>query len=446
MRKQMTRRLGMVVASFVLGIAAYAVGILNPVVNEPGLAYNKRYVIDLQAAAVNTVSATAVFSSTTFSNSTFTTGQVSTGAFTVADNTKLSTAPATENITVISTSGSNGDSVVVTNLIQPGAYILLAGRDWNYGATTALTAASIKKAMDRVPYFTSIVVGSIIYSTSTSAGANANAIAVETNNTNTLTIANATFTGGRDAEVVTVNGYPFKFGTNVGIGAAASNSATNLATAINAKAKLSGQVVATPSSANVTLQSVQTGAVWNFSLKTSNTAAVTVLHPFMIGGANEGWVLGGNSITVTAHGYTLALPLLYRLGSGAAAISGLTGETTYYAIPVDANTLKLASSSSNALAGTGIVLASSSTLTAAKTYNLLPLPWTTAATTGLAWQVSNDNTNWSNLNITSVTYTVPGSQAWDFGQISQRYLGLNVTGPTAGGLGLTVTASGTFTP
>lgn len=429
-----------------VGVLAYAAGILNPVVNETGLAYSKRFVIDLQAAQVNTVSATASYSSTTFSNGTFTTGQVSTGSLTIVSNTNLSSGTALNNITVISTVGALGDSVVVTNLLKPGAYVFKAGRDWNYGATTALTAASLKRALDTVPYFTTSRAGSVLYSTSTSPGSNANSILVSASNTGTLTVANAAFTGGRNPAVITINGYPFQAGRDFNVGAAASNSATNLAAAVNAKAVLSGQVTATPSGASVTLQALKTGTFLNFSLKTSNTAAVTVLHPTMIGGSNAGWVLNGKNITVTAHGYTLALPVLYRLGAGAAAISGLTGETTYYAIPVDANTLKLASSKNNATAGTAIVLASSSTLTAAKTYSLLPLGWNPAATTGFAWQVSNDNVNWSDVSITSITYTVPGSQAWDFGQVNQRYLGLNVTGPTSGGLGLTVNAYGTFSP
>lgn len=432
-------------ASAGMGIL-YAAGIVNPVVNEPALAYSKRYVIDLQNAQVNTVTATAVFSSATLSNGTFTTGQVSTGSITIADNTKLAAALATEQITVTSTSGAKGDALVVTKLNKPGAFVFIAGRDWNYGATTALTAASIKSALDTIPDFQTSRSGAILYSTASVTGATYNAMGVTTNNTGTLTIAHPTFTGGRDATVIGVNGYNFRFGINVTIGAAAANSATNLATAINAKTTLSGQVVATPSSANVTLQSVKAGSLWNFSLRTSNTAAATVLHPTMIGGATPSWTLGGKNITIAAHGLSLALPVLYSVGSGAPAISGLTAQTTYYVIPVDANTLELASSQGNALAGTGIVLASSSTLTAAKSYTLAPLAFAVASGTGFKWQVSSDNSNWSDLDISSVTYTVPGSQAWDLGQLDFRYLGFNVTGPASGGLNLQLTANGSFTP
>ncbi len=424
---------------------AYAVGFSNPVIHNPALAYSTRYVLDLQNAAVNTVSATAVYSSAAFTSGSFTTGQVSTGSFLIVDNTNLLSASATNNIVVISTSGACGDAVVVTKLTIPGAFVFQACRDWNYKATTALTAASIKLALALDTDFASIASGSTIYSTSTTPGTNANAIAVTTNNTGTLTVAHATFTGGRNAEVVTVNGYAFRFGVNVASGAAASDSATNLTNAINAKAVLDGQVTATTATSSVTLQSNGAGALWNFSLKTSNTAAITVLHPTMVGGTTPSWTLGSKNITIAAHGFSLALPLLFSTGS-AAAISGLTNQTTYYAIPVDANTIQLATSSAQAVLSVGTVLASSSTLTAAKSYTLAPLAWATQTGTGFKWQVSSDNSTWSDLNISSVTYSIPGSQAWDLGQINFRYLGLNVTGPTSGALNLSVTATGTYTP
>lgn len=432
-----------------VGLAAivHAVGFSNPVINtSPGLAYSKRYVIDLNAAAVNTVSATAVYSSGTYSNGSFSTGQVSTGSFLVSNNTVLTTATATNSIVVASTSGSIGDSLVITQLTKPGALVLTAGRDWNYKATVDLTAASIKTALDKVSKdFTTGRSAATLTLTATTPGANANAIRVGTNNTDTLTVGAATFTGGRNATVVTINGYQFKAGVNFAVGAAASDTATNLKNAINARSGLLSQVAAGTATSSVTVQSLHPGTVYNFGTTSSNGTGIQPLHATMVGGADAAWALGSKNITVATHGFALALPVLYRLGAGAAAISGLTGETTYYAIPVDANTLQLASSANNAVAGTGIVLASSSTLTASKSYSLLPLAWTTGSA-GFAWQVSNDNSNWSNVDITSITWSGNGSQAWDFGQINQRYLGLNVTKPTAGAINLSVTATGTYTP
>lgn len=447
----MTKKLLGLVAALVGAVGfVYAVGITNPFVNESALAYSKRYTIDLQNAAVNTVSATAVYSSYTATNATFSTGRTSAGSFAVADNTILSTATAINNIVVASTSGALGDSIVITKLNKPGAYILTAGRDWNYKATTALTAASIKIALDKLPDMATSRGANILYSTAAATGANYNAIRWSVSNTDTLTLAHATFSGGRNATVVSVNGYAFKAGVNFPIGPTADDTASNLSTAINAKAVLKDQVTASPTTNSVGLVSDKVGTVSNFSLATSNASAISKSGTAMTSATNAAWTLGSKNITVAANGYTLALPLLYRPGSGAAVISGLTAETTYYAIPVDANTLQLASSSSNAQAGTGIVLASTSTLASAKTYALLPLTFTAAATTGGKWQVSNDNSTWSDLSVSSFSWigggSVSGSINWDLGKLNFRYLSLNVVGPSAGGLGLTVTAQGSYTP
>ncbi len=268
---------------------------------------------------------------------------------------------------------------------------------------------------------------------------------VSTNNTDTLTVAHANYTGGRDATVITVNGYAFKAGVGYTVGATAALTATAIKNAINAKAGLSSQITAGLATSSVTLQSKAAGTVWNSPLATSNSAAISVLHPFMVGGTTPAWTLGSRNITLLAHGQTLALPVLLSAVDTTKIPSGLTNQTTYYAIPIDANTVQVATSAAQALLLNGVVLASSWTVTSAYTYTLTPITWVTGAA-GMAWQVSNDNSNWSNVNIASITWSGNGSQSWDFGQINQRYLGLNVTKPTWGGMALRVTAQGSYTP
>lgn len=60
-------------------------------------------------------------------------------------------------------------------------------------------------------------------------------------------------------------------------------------------------------------------------------------------------------ITYTAHGITTGQRIRYN-NAGSTTLTGLTSGTTYYAIVVDANTFKVASSSANATAGTAINL------------------------------------------------------------------------------------------
>lgn len=61
------------------------------------------------------------------------------------------------------------------------------------------------------------------------------------------------------------------------------------------------------------------------------------------------------TITYTAHTLTTGAAIVYDDG-GSTAITGLTDGTTYYAIRVDADTFKVASSAENATAGTAINL------------------------------------------------------------------------------------------
>jgi hypothetical protein len=61
-----------------------------------------------------------------------------------------------------------------------------------------------------------------------------------------------------------------------------------------------------------------------------------------------------NTIAITGHGYTTAQPV--RMESAGTLPTGLAAATTYYAIRVDANTIKLATSAANASGGTAISL------------------------------------------------------------------------------------------
>ena len=62
-----------------------------------------------------------------------------------------------------------------------------------------------------------------------------------------------------------------------------------------------------------------------------------------------------NTITITGHGMLTGTKLTYQDGSGT-ALAGLADNTAYFVVVVDANTIKVASSLSNAQAGTTIAL------------------------------------------------------------------------------------------
>ena len=64
-----------------------------------------------------------------------------------------------------------------------------------------------------------------------------------------------------------------------------------------------------------------------------------------------------STVTVTAqsHGFSTGDPIMYKAG-GSIPISGLTDGTTYFAIRVDADNFKLATTSGNATGGTALTI------------------------------------------------------------------------------------------
>jgi hypothetical protein len=192
--------------------------------------------------------------------------------------------------------------------------------------------------------------------------------------------------------------------------------------------RLSIQVVAST-------YTVAVSTTFNSTNYTLNTPTIT------ISGFSTGWITG--------------LAVLYSTGS--VAISGLTNQTTYYLSVLSGGmtggssttnpvVFKLASSLANAVAGTGIVLASSST--AANNYTLAPQAFA-AGTAGVQPQWSDDNANWTNAttgnwaaSISSVTFSSSGNNTlWDFGPIQHRYLRMKVSPPTTGAMVYTITAN-----
>lgn len=406
-------------------------------VNETALAYNNTYSVDLQSNGVNALSAQATYSSATIPSATFQDGSQSHGSFTVLNYAALAAAPAVNHITVVTNTDLTGASLVL-----PG-YVFREGLDWHKVATTSGTAESIKLALAQVPFLSVSRAGSVVYATAP-AGSFYNSYQLVSSTQTALAVATPYFTGGQDNASVRINGVILRQGINFTAATSNAATATSLASGINASSLLNTVVTAGASGAVVTSTSTSNGAVYNYSLVSSTPTALSRSGALMTGGTTPADTLGSATLSIPSHGLTLGLPVLYSTAGGG-LIGGLTNQTTYYAIRVDANSVKLASSQSNALLGTGIVVTSTSTQLSAHTFTLAPLA--IAGTPSFKWQVSNDNSNWLDLQVSSVTvssYTnPPTSTIWSFGYIGTRYLRLNVVAPTAGGLGLNVQLIGT---
>lgn len=111
-----------------------------------------------------------------------------------------------------------------------------------------------------------------------------------------------------------------------------------------------------------------------------------------------------NTITITAHGFNTGLKVAL---TGTNLPTGLSA-TNYWVIIVDANTISVASSLANAVAGTAVHI------TGAGTTSDATLTPATLATTGFVvkLQQSNDGTNFFDVSGDTVTITAAGDTLW----------------------------------
>jgi len=109
---------------------------------------------------------------------------------------------------------------------------------------------------------------------------------------------------------------------------------------------------------------------------------------------------GSDTLTVTAHGMTTGTRFRLRNVGGAlpAATPALAAVTDYYAIVVDANTVKVSDTNAHALASTGIFdLTGSGSGTTTLEYGLPYCLPTAAAAAGTQIKSANDNQAWAAL-------------------------------------------------
>ncbi len=148
--------------------------------------------------------------------------------------------------------------------------------------------------------------------------------------------------------------------------------------------------------------------------------------------------LATGNIAVTAHGLTNALPVLLTQTAGTLPVP-LVDQTTYYAIWTDANDIKLATTSAQAVAIDPIIFISS-TVTATQTYTLSAPALT--GTPGLRWQGANIGATAFDMEISSITmsaFTAGGaSVGYHFTHFNYAKLIMDVDAPTTGGIDLLV--------
>lgn len=285
--------------------------------------------------------------------------------------------------------------------------------------------------------------------TSSTTGMTAKTFTDGSTSTGTITVSSNTFIQA-STPTIKINGItvPYIPGTTAGLTAIAISSA------INNTASLSAILVSTADYGQALAFSTSTsvGISANYTMTSSSNGALGV-PPAMAGGTNSAYTINTPTITIATNGFTTGVQVLYAKAAGL-DISGLTDKTTYYVSIINpnqttgaGNAFKLSTTLANAVAGSGITLASSATKTTADTFTLTPLGFTNTNQAGIQLQWSDDNVTYFNattgnygLAITSVTFAAAGATAlWDLGPIQHRYLRLNEIPPTTGAINYTAT-------
>lgn len=407
----------------------------GPLVNVPGgLAFSNTYPMDLGKYVASKVSAQVLLSSVNFTSPTFSDGSESTASVRVITVTGLSSATATDQITVTTNVFASNPTITVQNCV------LTMGQQFQKGATKQATAVNLAAAITAcVPAINTSASGGIVYATATY-GSYANSYAF-VSNSSSMTVGSALMTGGADNAVLTINGKTLTQGKDWTAGASTTTAVLSLGNAI-AGAGLSLSTAASGNLGVIYATSTLNGTAYNYTLTTSSPTVLSVSQAVFTNGTNPGDTLGSQKITGNAAALPLALPILYAIGANP-AIGGLTTGTTYYVVPLGGNSFSLAKYSTSAVAGLSAdyaTVTSTNSGTTAHTYTIAPLAW--AGNVTFVWQASNDNANWATAPSTgTVTFSSSTSNLdslIDFGVFNFRYLRFNFTAPTSGAANIVV--------
>jgi len=384
------------------------------------------------------VSVQAVYEDSSPSADTVSDGVLANLTITIPDDiTGLIGTAASATINFQDYTAVSGDSIIIAGRR------FTEGTDFDAETSSTVSASNLAAVIAaRHPDVTATSSVSTVTVTARSLGTSGNDISLLSTDDSNLVVSASALSGGIDAPSVTIYGVTLTEDTDFNIVTDSATSADNLADAIGNDSTL-GAIFSTSTSVNViTLTEIDPSGSAYFA--SASTTGITISN----------WTYGISSdidpdedtISQTSHGFGQGLGLLFANVSGTDP-GGLTDQTTYYVIKQGENAYQLASSKSNAVAGSAVDITG---VTGGGSFTLTPITFSAAYNTGFYWQVSNDGSNWSDLTgtvvngiaVTSVTYSADGTTVWDFGDMGYRFLRLNYTPPTFGGLDLTATVTG----
>lgn len=209
-------------------------------------------------------------------------GTPSTGSFTIVTVSALAATTSTGSVTVVDKTGS------VASILSIGTALLREGRDWLVGASTSTAATSLKNAINAsgIPVTATYTAGmTAITLAANDTGSAYNAVGLHSSTPTALSVSGASLTGGQDNAIVYINAIPLVQGRDWFVQDVASNTAVNLAAAINHNETTSEIVSAAwlgGASATVYLRSVLSPVA--YTLSDSVGGAITESGSAMTGG------------------------------------------------------------------------------------------------------------------------------------------------------------------
>ncbi len=419
------------------------------IANEAGLTYSTVYTIDTAQfnapGAIDKLSAQLVISSVNYTALTLTDGRASTGTLTVNGSTLTAGRAASDFLTVKSTNGLS------TAYITFNGNVLYQGGCWTAMNTASNTAISIMNCLnlqfgDLITASTGGVnVSTMVFATSTVRAYGANSYSLSSSTPAAIAVASSTFFNGLNPAQVGVQGNWVTYGIDWSTATTSSGTARNISDAFMANTAIAALIRSTWTSAGVvTATSIAQGLAVNYSLRSTDQLDISTRSAgYMTGGSSTSVNTTIGGFSVSSHGFTNGLAVLFSTTSTNVPPGVLTNGVTYYVQLIDANNFLLATTLARATTTIPIPInISSQNAVGGDTFTLTPL-----ALTGLPsarWEFSNDNVNWIPVNTSSITTALSLSTmtAWDFSDVNYHYYRFNVTAPTTGGLYIQLTVNG----
>lgn len=411
----------LVLALMSLPLTAKAEMIEGVEINRSAQGINFTQSIDV--SKYETLAVQAVYADGTPAGHTITSGIKESGTITVVSNSSaLISTQASVQINVVSTTGALGDAVTLNGIV------FTEGQHWSVAASTSLAAVNLKTIIDAHPDFAATSAGSTVTVRYVTVGSSGNGLPATTTDSTNLSLSASTFGSGINRHYVTINGTTLTEGVDFVADSSSRTTAGNLTTAINSSLSATLSASSGTTSSVITLTALEPGILKYYIVSSTSGFLVSNFSP---GSASE-VTLSNDTFSQVNHGLTTGLSVVFSTVA-ASTIGGLTNQTTYYAIKLNEDQYKLATTTTTAVAGTAIDLTSVPTTNASFTVTPSSL---VVGVASFKWQASNDNSNFADLSVSSVTYSAAGTTLWDMGTFAYKYLRMSFLGPTRGGIAI----------